>query len=162
MSSCKVFGYTVFEDGTIIGKRGKEMTSWDNGRGYQILGIMVDGKRKMIAVHRLVALGFVPNPEDLPEVNHKDGDKTNNHFSNLEWCSRGANIQHAFENDLRSATGTSNARCKTDEETVRDICRLLVAGRTAAEIRDKGFDYNLVRAVKSRKNWGHISKEYSF
>lgn len=162
MKSVIVFGYEVFEDGTVIGKRGQKMSSWDNGRGYQILGLMVEGRRKMIAVHRLVAVGFVPNPNNLPEVNHADGDKMNNHYSNLAWCSRGENIQHAFENELRSATGVNNSKCKTDEDTVRSICQLLVAGQSSVEIRDKGFNYNLVRAVKSRKNWTHISKEYSF
>lgn len=162
MKSVKLFGYEVFENGRVVGKRGTDMSPSDNGRGYQILGLMVDGSRKTIAVHKLVALGFVPNPTNLPEVNHKDGDKMNNHFTNLEWCSRGANIQHAFENELRSAKGTNNSRCKVDERTVRDICTLLAAGHTAAEVRDKGFNYNLVRAIKSKKNWNHISKEYSF
>ena len=162
MKSVKLFGYEVFEDGRVVGKRGKEMSPSDNGRGYQILGLMIDGCRKTIAVHKLVALGFVPNPDNLPEVNHKDGNKLNNHFSNLEWCSRGANIQHAFESELRSAKGVKNPRCKVDERTVREICSLLAAGYTAVEIRNEGFDYNLVRAIKRKKNWKHISKDYSF
>lgn len=162
MNSKEMFGYRVFEDGTVVGKRGQVMSPSDNGRGYLILGLMCEGVRKTFAVHKLVALCFVDNPENLPEVNHKDGDKLNNHFSNLEWCTRGSNIQHAFETELRSASGESNARCKTDEKTVREICTQLEYGSSCTEIRDRGYDYNLVRAVKSRKNWNHISKGYSF
>lgn len=162
MNSKDVFGYRVFEDGVVIGKRGQVMSPSDNGRGYLILGLRCDGVRKTFAVHKLVALCFVDNPENLPEVNHKDGDKLNNHFSNLEWCTRGANIQHAFETELRSASGENNARCKTDRKTVQAICMQLELGMSCAEIRDRGYDYNLVRAIKSRKNWAHISKDYLF
>lgn len=162
MKEVIVHGYRVFEDGTVYGRFGKKMSPSDNGRGYLILGLRTGGERKTFGVHKLVALGFVPNPENLPEVNHKDGNKLNNHWSNLEWCTRGDNILHAFENDLRSATGVSNARCNTDEEEVREICWALECGYTAAQIRDQGYDYNLVRAIKARKNWTHISKTYVF
>lgn len=157
-----MYGYKVSEDGRVYGKRGEKLSPSDNGRGYLILGLMIEGKRKTFGVHKLVARAYVQNPDNLPEINHKDGDKYNNNFSNLEWCTRGANILHAYENNLRSATGINNARCKVTEDTVRDICSFLCSGRSSAEIRDKGFDYDLVRAVKSRKNWTHISNEYSF
>lgn len=159
----EVFGYKVSEDGSVYGKFGKKLSPSDNGRGYLILGLMIAGEgRKTFGVHKLVALAYVPNPENLPEVNHKDGNKLNNHFSNLEWCTRGDNILHAYENTLRSATGTNNSRCRTDEEDVKDICRALECGNTSAQIRDQGYDYNLVRAIKARKNWTHISKTYVF
>lgn len=158
----KVFGYDVREDGTVYGKFGRKLSPSDNGRGYLILGLMIDGRRVTHAVHRLVAMAYVANPDNLPEVNHKDGNKLNNHYSNLEWCERGDNIQHAYDNSLRTAVGVSNARCKTDEEEVREICWALECGYTAVQIRDQGYDYNLVRAIKARKNWTHISKTYVF
>ena len=68
--------------------------------GYKHLNLNIDGKRKNCGVHRLVAMAFVPNPDSLPEVNHKDGDKGNNHFSNLEWCTRKQNMEHARINKL--------------------------------------------------------------
>lgn len=55
---------------------------------YSIVGLCKDGKRKLYAVHRLVAETFIPNPDNLPEVNHKDQDKSNNSVENLEWCDR--------------------------------------------------------------------------
>ena len=67
--------------------------------GYKFVAISLeDGKRKYFMVHRLVALAFILNPDDLPEVNHKDGDKSNNNASNLEWCTHAYNSKHAVQN----------------------------------------------------------------
>lgn len=63
-------------------------------RGYLIVSILVDGKYIKKRVNRLVAQTFIPNPDNLPEVNHKDCDKTNNNVDNLEWCSKSYNIQY--------------------------------------------------------------------
>lgn len=72
------------------------------GRGYLYVGLHINGKCKKIAIHRLVALTFIPNPNNYKEVNHKDGNKSNNHFSNLEWCSRSGNAKHAFDTGLNN------------------------------------------------------------
>lgn len=58
------------------------------------------GKGKSYRVHRLVAETFIPNPYNLPCVNHIDGDKTNNNVSNLEWCSYSENTKHAYDTNL--------------------------------------------------------------
>jgi len=53
-----------------------------------------DGDRKKFPVHRLVASTFIPNPNNYPQINHKDEDKTNNSISNLEWCTAKYNINY--------------------------------------------------------------------
>lgn len=63
-----------------------------NRRGYYYVELCKDRKEKRYHVHRLVATAFIPNPNNLPEVNHKDEDKGNNHVTNLEWCDRSYNI----------------------------------------------------------------------
>ena len=68
------------------GKREKIMKLSDRGNGYLRVSLSKDGESKHYNVHRLVAIAFIPNPDNLPYVNHKDECKTNNNVDNLEWC----------------------------------------------------------------------------
>jgi len=97
--------YFVSKEGDIYGKRGK-MTPYSRKDGY--FGVKLfraEGNRsirKGLLVHRLVAKTFIPNPEKLPVVNHKNGDKKDNRVENLEWCSYKHNTRHAWDNGLIS------------------------------------------------------------
>lgn len=64
-------------------------------KGYLMVHLCDNGIRKDVSVHRLVAEAFIPNPNNLPEVNHIDEDKTNNRVSNLEWCTRQYNVEYS-------------------------------------------------------------------
>ena len=83
-----------------IGRKvgGRIMKPIPNANGYIRVGLCKNGIRKNKRVHRLVAEAFIPNPEKLPEVNHKDEIKTNNELSNLEWCTKEYNSNHGTRN----------------------------------------------------------------
>jgi len=96
--------YLVSENGDVWStKRGRFLTKSYN-KGYEKIIIKVDGVYHNKLVHRLVGLAFIPNPENKPQINHKDGNKSNNHVSNLEWCTQSENNKHAFENGLMAIT----------------------------------------------------------
>lgn len=72
--------------------KGRVLKQHYDRNGYMRVHLQVNGKQVTLLVHRIVAICFVPNPDNLPEVNHKDNDRSNNVVSNLEWCTRGYNI----------------------------------------------------------------------
>ena len=95
--------YYVTEYGNVYNSKTNKVLCWcDNGSGYKLVYLMINGKRKSKLIHRLVAEAFIPNPNNLPQVNHIDGDKSNNHVSNLEWCTCEYNNNHAIQNELRN------------------------------------------------------------
>lgn len=69
-------------------------------KGYSIVSLCIKGQRKQIAVHRLVAEAFIKRIPDKNEINHIDGNKTNNSVDNLEWCTHTENVRHAFKTGL--------------------------------------------------------------
>lgn len=68
---------------------------------YHYVGLCKNGKKKNCFIHRLVAQAFIPNPDNLPQVNHKDGNVHNNNVNNLEWVTNSENTKHAYVNHLR-------------------------------------------------------------
>lgn len=119
--------------GKIYRVKGKIRKSCKNHRGYSLVQLVSKGKA--YPVHRLVASAFVPNPNQLPEVNHKDGDKENNRVDNLEWCTRGENARHAVATGLMNPPkGTDHWRSKLDETQVKTIRKCLNDGMTAYKL----------------------------
>lgn len=79
----------------------------NNSKRYWRVGVQINNRQKHLAIHRLVAKAFIPNPDNLPQINHIDGDKNNNKVSNLEWCNNGYNQAHAWKNGLKDVTKMS-------------------------------------------------------
>lgn len=87
--------------------------------GYKKVELCKDGKRKGFKVHRLVAIAFIPNPDNKPEVNHIDGNKINNNIDNLEWVTSSENSIHAYETGLNS-----NKKDLDEKEIIYMYCEL--------------------------------------
>lgn len=84
-----------------------------NTYGYPMFSLCKNGKRKTGLVHRCVAEAFIPNPQNLPQINHKDEDKTNNRVDNLEWCDCQYNNTYGTRID-RAIKKTNKAVCQYD------------------------------------------------
>ena len=91
--------YLITEEGDVYSRKFrklKKMKQQTNDDGYKTVDLRNNGIRKIYKVHRLVTETYIPNPDNLPEVNHIDEDKTNNNVSNLEWCSHQYNIEYSL------------------------------------------------------------------
>lgn len=80
-------------------RKGRILIQNNDGRGYMSVQLCVNGKIKKYLVHRLVSQAFIPNPDVLPEVNHKDENPENNSVTNLEWCDRKYNVNYGTRKD---------------------------------------------------------------
>lgn len=93
-----ILQYNGYDDGERLYK-GKILKPCIKPNGYSQVGLWKDKKVKWFIIHRLVAETFIPNPENKPQVNHKDENKQNNNIKNLEWCSCSYNINYGTRND---------------------------------------------------------------
>jgi len=93
--------YIIFPDGRIFGMNGKFLKTSKDDQGYARVALVANKKRKSEMVHRLIAQTFIPNPQNLGMVNHKDGVVTHNHVENLEWVTGSRNTKHAYEQKLQ-------------------------------------------------------------
>ena len=112
--------YMVSDHGRILSFKGKSkliISSSITAKGYEYVAIRQKGIYVGYSVHRLVATAFIPNPKRLPQVNHLDGNKLNNHVANLEWCDAYDNVMHAIRTGLPpSSPALSPVPCATTHE----------------------------------------------
>ncbi len=114
-------------------------------------------KGKNYYIHRLVASKYIPNPENKPQVNHKDGNKDNNHVDNLEWTTAKENKTHAVDHNL-VASGTQISHSRLTEEDVRFI---RANAKKTMKMKDLATKYHVsaktIRDIVYRRTWNHIS-----
>jgi len=127
--------------------------------GYFQVVLCKNGIVKTHRIHRLVALAFIPNPENKPTVNHIDGIKINNFVENLEWNTVKENTQHGYDNGLQKAIkGSKHVNSKLTEEQVLEIRNLYKTGEISQRVLAKifGVDNSLISYIINRKRWTHI------
>lgn len=142
--------YHQGQDGRIVQER--LLKPCPVGKGYLSVCLRKNGKTKREYIHRLVGENFVDNPDKFPVINHIDGDKHNNQFSNLEWVTYSDNNQHAYNTGLK-AKGENFYNAKLNRRCVDEIRR---NGKytTFQEIADKyGVSKATIRDVLTGKTW---------
>ena len=171
--------YTIDEYGNIKNiNTGKYLKFAVTTAGYYTVGLQQkDNTRKIYYIHILVAEMFLDKPDYAEQVNHINKDRSNNHVSNLEWCSQLENIEHEFNDDnipvLAKTTknwgkvskGSENGMSKINEEQCHYICKLLSEGYSRKEIVNKCdfyVSYDIVRFIHQRKRWRHVSDKYNW
>ncbi len=112
--------YKISNKGKIDGPKGIRAII-HNQSGYQVVDLHNDIGSKQFMTHILVAQAFIPNPNNLPQVNHKDGNKDNCEDYNLEWVTAKQNIVHATHTGLRNYKGEGNPANKLTQEQVNYI-----------------------------------------
>lgn len=111
--------FTVNTDGVVFNqKTNRVLHGYLDKDGYRIVNI----KGRHLKVHRLVALAFIPNPDNLPEVNHKDFDRANCKASNLEWVSRKDNIRYSRDSYAKTFVFLSPDGCRVEIHNLRKWC----------------------------------------
>jgi hypothetical protein len=147
-------GYEVSNKGRIIGKQGRLLKCKENYCGYLQCSVKFDDGFFARNVHRAVAHVFIPNPDNLPEVNHKDGVKTNNCVENLEWVTKQQNQKHEVE-VLQKRNGEKNCRSNITNEQAIEIYHLCKEGKML--YKDIAKMYNIFPPEVSRivlgTNW---------
>lgn len=139
----------------ILPIKGGIMKQGDSQKGYKVVSLCRENKGREFKVHRLVATAFIPNPLNLKEVNHKDGDKTNNNDWNLEWSTHADNIKHAYATGLAVSRKTADHHmAKLDEISVQVIREALIAGHRQIPIA-KYFNISQphVSTIKRHAAW---------
>lgn len=156
-------GYFVTEDGAVYtSKRGSfRKLSSPVCLKYYAVKLSNKGKVKHCFVHRLVAEVYVDNPENKDFVNHKDGNKLNNNYDNLEWVTFSENIQHAFDTGLNKGfVGVENARAVLNDADVVQIYKRLQLGEKSKDLAEEfGVERTAISKIKRKELWQHVTNE---
>lgn len=139
----------------------KEMSGYVGTMGYLTFCLRKPGQKRMfVRLHRLLALHFIPNPNNYKAINHKDGNKLNNDINNLEWCTLGQNVKHAVEIGLHDCKGENHVLSKLTKQDVIFARRLAATGITHKEIAENHLKGKVSRRqltdVINGKNWGWL------
>lgn len=125
-------------------------------KGYFIVILCKNSKTRCIKIHRLVAMTWIPNPKNLPQVNHIDCDKLNNYYLNLEWCTQQENVNHAKANNLLK-TGEQNGNNHLTISQVKRIKNLYSQGASYKEIlKEVPTSKSTIYHITSGQQWKNV------
>ena len=123
--------------------------------GYTNVDLCNNGKVKKFLIHRIIAETFLPNPKNKSQVNHINGNKSDNRVENLEWVTHSENQKHSIKLGLRSAKGIKNSQVKLSEKIILNIFNSTEKNKYLA------LKYNISQAticdIKKGRSWTHIT-----
>jgi hypothetical protein len=151
--------YTVYENGDVYNgsRKIKQRPSYEDG--YACFTAGKKNFRRVIRTHTIVGKLFVDNPNNLPELDHLDGNRMNPNADNLEWVSHEENIKRAYEKGSYKGRiiGTKNPKAKLNEETVIDIRKDYENGLNQKEISTKyNIPWSTVHNIVTYQTWKHV------
>lgn len=134
---------------------GKYLKYCNDKDGYALVNLYKNGKQKSQKVHKLVALHFILNLKNKPIINHKDGNKWNNHINNLEWCTYSENNFHAYKNGLmKGMKGENHPNAILKESDVKIIRSSKLDNKTLSTIFNISEKY--IYNIKNNLRWSHV------
>lgn len=155
--------YEIYQNGDVFDKkRNKYCKKSLDSKGYHQVWIAMLGKN--IRVHRLIMCKYNPIQNAyMYQVNHKDGNKTNNKLCNLEWVTQSDNQKHAFRHNLLTRKGENNSQSKLTEVQVKEIIQLLLQ---KIPIKNIVIQYNvsntMISRIRNHKAWIELTKDIEF
>ncbi len=150
--------YVSYEGEVINHTTGKTIKPFVGGTvHYLMVNIWGSGKNRLVAVHRLVAEAFIPNPEGKRTVNHKNGIRHDNWVGNLEWNTYSENLQHSVDTGLNHR-GSKKVNAKLTEESVRDIRQQIAGGARNSEIaKIYRVHEATINQIRNGNTWKHVA-----
>lgn len=146
---------------THIGKYGTRRGRWlkpqHDRNGY--IHVLIGAPRVTKKLHRIIAETFIPNPDNLPVINHIDGVRDNNSIDNLEWCTQSHNVKHSFITGAHiPKKGTEQWRAKLNQVKVNEIRVMLNDGVPQYTIAEQfSVNQSVISRIKNNKAWRHLN-----
>ena len=131
-------------------------------KGYRQFKLYsLDGHKKSIKAHTLVAKAFLGVSKNKPQVNHKDGNKLNNHYLNLEWVTNSENMAHAIKEGLVDNRGEKSGKAKLKEKTVIEIITTKGTITNREWTERLGSPRGYIASLRAGRRWHHIWEKYN-
>jgi hypothetical protein len=151
-------GYEISSRGDVRNVKTGRILKHGRNKGYASVNLYTgERKYKTKKIHRLIAEAFIDNPDGLPVINHKNGDKLDNRIENLEWCTQAHNIKHMIDEGLHSGKGGTHWNARLTDAIVLKMRDLRSAGRSVNEIAKQfGVKANTASSAISGVTWAHL------